>query len=398
MTYSLGLTLYNLASRRATGLSADRPARPEGRLIWLHAPQADAACAMTRLAGRLQQEGGYPVLLTCPVLPDPMPGVIMQPPPADSQAEVRAFLEYWHPDIALMSDGELRPAMLHAAQERGVALLMVNARAPHMLPDRDGWYPGLMKASLGVFRQVLAVDEVAAHAFRKAGATADQVQVTGRLEQGSAALPCTEAERAELARLLGTRPVWLATCLPEAEESAVIEAHRAALRLAHRLLLIVVPQNQALAGDLAKRMEDVEGWQVARRAADQEPDAETEVYIADAPVEYGLWYRLAPIAYMGGSLSASGCLRNPLEAAALGAAIIHGPRFGDFAGIFGRLGTARATRSVAGAPELVEALGDLLSPDRAARLAQAAWGVASEGVEASDRLVAMIRKILRADA
>jgi 3-deoxy-D-manno-octulosonic-acid transferase len=214
------------------------------------------------------------------------------------------------------------------------------------------------------------------------------------MEEESAALPCLEAERDALAQQFATRPVWLAVALPEAEETAVMAAHRAALRLAHRLLLIVVPQDPARAEGLAQRMEAEEGWAVALRSADQEPDTETEVYIADNASEYGLWYRLAPIAFMGGSLAGNGCARDPLEAAALGSAILYGPRPGAYGTTFGRLGAARAARAVGSQADLAEALGDLLSPDRAARLAQAAWAVASDGAEVTDRVVALIRHVM----
>ena len=36
----------------------------------------------------------------------------------------------------------------------------------------------------------------------------------------------------------------------------------------------------------------------------------------------------------------------------------------------------------------------VLSPDRAARLAQAAWGVASAGAEVTDRILMMLRETL----
>jgi 3-deoxy-D-manno-octulosonic-acid transferase len=65
--------------------------------------------------------------------------------------------------------------------------------------------------------------------------------------------------------------------------------------------------------------------------------------------------------------------------------------------VFGRLGAARAARLVASANDMAEALGDLLSPDRAARLAQAAWGVASDGVDVTDRVLELIRRTLGED-
>jgi 3-deoxy-D-manno-octulosonic-acid transferase len=192
--------------------------------------------------------------------------------------------------------------------------------------------------------------------------------------------------------------VWLAASLPEAEEAAVIAAHRAALRLAHRLLLIVVPETADRADALGRQMEEAEGWTVARRATDQEPDPETEVYLADTASEFGLWYRLAPLTFLGGSLYGAGCQRDPFEPAALGSVILHGPRHGDWSASFARLNEARATRPVATASDLAEALGDLMSPDRAARMAQGAWSVTSAGADETDRLVALLRDRLAAGA
>jgi 3-deoxy-D-manno-octulosonic-acid transferase len=216
------------------------------------------------------------------------------------------------------------------------------------------------------------------------------------MEDGSSVLPCTEAERAALVRQFQTRPVWLAAGLPESEDAALIGAHRAALRLAHRLLLIIVPDPPERADALARQIEDAEGWTVARRSADEEPDEETEVFLADVPSEMGLWYRLAPITYLGGSLYGTGSRRDPFEAAALGSAILHGPQTGDWRAAMARLTEARATRPVSSPADLAEGLADLLSPDRAARLAQAAWAVTSAGAEVTDRVVLLVRELMEA--
>ena len=393
MVHSLGLTLYNLRPRRELSVAGGWPERAAGRLIWMHAPTAEAAHGLLELAARLIDEDKQAVLITCP---DPLvarPGLVALTPPDDRPDVARAFFDHWRPDVAITSDGELRPALLHEAGERGVPLILVDGRAPYVLKDRSGWYPGLMRSALQGFSEVLAIDEVSARAFRKGGAALSAVSVTGRMEENSAALPCLEAERAALAKLLATRPVWLAVGLPEAEETAVIAAHRAAQSLAHRLLLIIAPENPARAKSLAVRLADEEGWIVAERAEDQEPDADVEVFVADGMAELGLWYRLAPITFMGGSLAGQGCVRNPMEPAALGSAILYGPRPGAFGGTFGRLGAARAARAVGSAADLGEALSDLLSPDRAARLAQSAWRVASDGAEVTERVITLIRRL-----
>ncbi|MBL4916810.1 3-deoxy-D-manno-octulosonic acid transferase [Szabonella alba] len=411
MAYSLGLTLYNLSSRGVAlpGRPA-RQARPPGPLLWLHSPGMESRRQMAALASRVQQDGQCSVLLTTGPeagsgqeaqgqagAEGKMPGlasVLTEVIPPDIPAEVRAFLDHWRPDLAVMAEGELRPALLHHAEESGVPLTMVEARTPAFARGREGWWPGLMRAVLGAFREVHAVDEGAARALRRAGVPPQALRVAGRLEYPSVALSCTEAERAELARLLATRPVWFAADLPEEEEDRVITAHRAALKPSHRLLLILAPRDPARLAPLAERLQAREGWAVARRAAEEEPDPDCQVYLVDPGLEFGLWYRLAPITYLGGSLTPGGAGRDPMEAAALGSALIHGPRAGAFGLSLGRLAGAQATALVGSAADLGEAVADLMAPDRCARQARAAWEVASDGREATEAALAMIHRLM----
>jgi 3-deoxy-D-manno-octulosonic-acid transferase len=388
MAISIGRRLYNLTGRREVAADAAYPARPNGRLIWLHAGRAETVQGLLQLANKLAEEDAVATFLTGPRNGE------LSPPPADQPADVKAFLDHWRPDAIVLSGGEVRPALLFEAEARGIPAIVVDGGEPVLARGREGWFPGLLRGAVQTLRHVFATDEMAARSYRKAGAA--QVDVVGRMEAVSAALPCHEGERAALAEVLKARPVWLAAAVPQAEETAVIAAHRAALRLSHRLLLILVPENCARAEALAAELEAQEGWIVARRSADEEPDAETSVYLPDSADEYGLWYRLAPVTFFGGSLAGEGAARNPLEAAALGSAIIYGPRPGPYGAVFGRLGAARAARAVGSAADLAEALGDLLAPDRAALAAHAAWAVASDGAEVTEKVLQRLRLLMGA--
>ncbi len=393
MALSIGRTLYNLTGRREPGADAARPARPSGRLVWLHASEAATLGGILHLARRLVDDLDVTVLITSQKpLSVRIPRLIEQLPPLDTATDAKAFFDHWKPDLIVMTEGEVRPAAWLEAADRDIAVLMVDARAPYLIKGRDGWYPGLLRRCLQTVRQVMTLDETATRVFRKAGAL--NVVTLGRMEEGSAALSYHEPERATLAELFATRPVWLAADVPAAEEAAVIAAHRSALRLAHRLLLILVPQDPSRAPQIAAQMEADEGWMVAQRGLEQEPEADTEVYIPDSATEFGLWYRLAPVTFMGGTLLGDGCSRSPMEPAALGSAILYGPRPGAYGSVFGRLGSALAARAVGSPTDLASALADLLSPDRAARLAAAAWTVASDGVDVTNRVIDLSRHML----
>jgi 3-deoxy-D-manno-octulosonic-acid transferase len=70
------------------------------------------------------------------------------------------------------------------------------------------------------------------------------------------------------------------------------------------------------------------------------------VWLADSYGELGLWYRLAPLALVGGGFDRIGG-HNPWEPAALGAAVLHGPDVANFTADYAMLHAADAARAVA---------------------------------------------------
>ncbi|MEI6797807.1 MAG: glycosyltransferase N-terminal domain-containing protein, partial [Pseudomonadota bacterium] len=228
MGYPLGLTLYNLAARPAADPDAGLVPRPAGLVVWLHGGAGESLGAVVELGRQLIEEDGVSVVLTLSNPADLAEAralgsdAILQRAPHDFPQFVQAFLDHWRPDIGIFSGGELRPTLIYESAHRAVPLIWVEARAPHLPPDRDGWFPGLIKAAIAPFRTVLAVDDTAARALRKAGVEEEWLQTLGRMEEASCALPHVESDRAALAQILATRPVWLAADVAPEEEAAVI--------------------------------------------------------------------------------------------------------------------------------------------------------------------------------
>ncbi len=80
----------------------------------------------------------------------------------------------------------------------------------------------------------------------------------------------------------------------------------------------------------------------------------------------GLFYRLAPVVFMGGSLVSHGG-QNPIEAIKLGAAILHGPHVFNFTEIYNALDQAGGAVRAETEEDFVRSLGSLVGkPDLAA--------------------------------
>lgn len=392
MARSLALGLYLLlAERGAAESSSARVARPDGPLLWLVAGQGSRIESLRQLARLFRAERPDLTLLITADVPPAIDGTLADQLPPENLPAVRDFLDHWQPSAALFIGASLPAALIAEAHARHIPLMMADTALS--ADDISFWRRGLSGSVLARFSRIMATDAESVTALRKLGGQSLNVELAGRIEETADPLPCNEAEREDIAERLRARPVWLAMDCPHAEERAVIDAHIHALSHAHRLLLILCPSSADRAENLAEMLVD-EGLIAACRSRDDDIEPEVQVLITDGPTELGLWYRLAPVCYMGGTLSGQTAGRSPFEPAALGSAILHGPNLGSYAGAYARLAEARAVRSLTGPQDLCAAVADLIAPDKAAGLAHNAWAASSGGADVAERLVQLILSAL----
>ena len=370
--------------------------RPDGRLIWFHAASVGESLSLLEVIRRLgEHDKALNFLITTGTvssagilaarLPDRCQHQFV---PLDIGPFVQSFLDHWHPDLAVWTESEFWPGLILSTEARGIPVVLVNARMSERSARRWRWLPGAARRIVSAFRAVQAQDDVTAAALRDLGVPPERLAVTGTLKEGMPPLPCNEVERVRLSRKIGDRPVWAATSTHPGEEEIVAEAQARASQSVLRLMVILAPRH-AERGDAIAAALRARGCNVAQRSAGQDPQPETTVYLADTLGELGLWYRLAPVSFVGGSLVDKGG-HNPFEPAALGSAIIHGPHVRNFADIYARLDAAGAARQVRDVTTLVTAVTDLSRPDRRAPMAYAAWELSSSGADVTDKALALI--------
>jgi 3-deoxy-D-manno-octulosonic-acid transferase len=94
--------------------------------------------------------------------------------------------------------------------------------------------------------------------------------------------------------------------------------------------------------------------------------------------EMGLWLRLAPVSFVGGSIAPLGG-HNPFEAAALGSAILHGPATANFGPAYRALDATGGARTVADGAGMGRVLVKLMEDEAArAAIARAARAVRAD--------------------
>lgn len=351
-------------------------ARPGGPVIWLHAVGLGEVLALRGLIGEMAaQAPGAEFLVTSTARSSALVMAANLPPrtrhqflPLDAPHYVARFLDHWRPCLSVWAEQEIWPAAVVAAQARGIPLALVNARITAESHARRARVRGLYADLLARFALVQAQDRATADRLAALGASG--VQVGGALKPAAPPLAVDMAALTRLRALLGDRLVWVAASTHPGDEA---EALAAAAALPDRLLILAprdIGRAAAIAEDLAAR-----GLSHVRRSQGALPGPDTRVWLADSYGELGLWYRLATAALVGGGFDAIGG-HNPWEPAALGAAVLHGPDVGNFAGDYALLAQAQAAQGLARG-DLARALCDPGLPamaDRARALVDQARG------------------------
>ena len=134
-----------------------------------------------------------------------------------------------------------------------------------------------------------------------------------------------------------------------------------------------------------------------RRAAGAAITPATAVYIADTMNELGLFYRLAPFCFLGGTLVPMGG-HNPLEPAVLHCAVLAGPSRANSARAFETVLEAQGFGGVRTASDIAREAARLLSDTEAARAAgEAAEKGARQLSGAVGRTAAALKNLLGED-
>ena len=353
-----------IAERR--GLTRD--ARPQGPLVWIHGASVGEVLAAAALIERLR-ELNLRILVTSGTVTSAAivarrfpPDVIHQYVPYDSPRFVARFLDHWRPSLALFIESDLWPNLILSSAARRLPMVLINGRMSQRSFPRWRRVASTISALLGTFDICLAQSPTDAERFAALGC--HNVITTGNLKLD---VPAPPADPAKLDRLISVtrgRPMILAASTHPGEEERLIEAHKTLAGYFPSLLTVIVPRHPNR-GEAITRTIAAAGLRAAQRSREEMPTAVTDIYVADTLGELGLFYRLSPVVFMGGSLVEHGG-QNPIEAVKLGASIVHGPHVFNFTDVYDALDRAGGARKAVTPEALANELGQLLD-DPAAR-------------------------------
>jgi 3-deoxy-D-manno-octulosonic-acid transferase len=347
--------------------------RPAGPLVWVHGASVGESMSTLAVLKHLRtMRPGLNILLTTGTrtghamlekLVPALPGhgtTVIQYAPLDFTTTVARFMAHWQPTLSVFVESDFWPNLLSAAPRP----VLLNGRISDRSWKRYRKYRWFFRPLLSRFEAALAQRNTDAQRLRKMGAK--NVHVAGNLKFDAEPLPADAAALEKLHTAIGKRPVLVFASTHPGEETLAAEVHATLKPSVPELLTIIIPRHPHRG---TQAMGDVQRYAkyIARRGLGELPTGSprpTEIYIADTLGELGLFYRLASVTVVGGSLVPHGG-HNPLEPLKLGTPTLAGPHMFNFKDMLPALTESGALKVAKSVPDLTKQLHTLLTDSAA---------------------------------
>lgn len=370
-------------------------ARSIRSIVWLHAASANSVPTAAQLARALRaQYPDHDVLVTSGTIATHEAlrqafgdHVLLAYLPYDLPGPVRRFLEHFRPRIGMVIGVDVWPVLLAACRQRGIPMMLANARLSSGLARSYARFGALSRPALGSLAACCAQDLATSRRLRRLGA--QSVAVTGNIVFDTESDPAkVEEGRALMAALRGRKALLLAgTC--EGEEQMLLDA----LGEDDGTLIIIVPRHPERYGPVAE-LASARGMNIARRSQGEAPHVGRRIFLGDTMGEMSFYYAVSTVAIIGGSFTSAGG-QDPIEACAAGVPAVVGPHMTEFAEATRAALLANAAIRVVDAGEAIRVARNLLDiREWRERMALAGLKLSAAHRGATGRHLAVCRRLL----
>jgi len=315
--------------------------------------------------------------------------------PVDLFFTVRRFITLLSPDLFIQVETDFWPEWLRQLRTNNIPTLLVNGRFSRQSMRAYHRLARLFLPMFACFSLLAVQTREDGRQLARLGLPPEKILSLGNLKfDAGIQEPDSRAQqglvRADLARDGQVRLLVCGSTHP-GEEEIILSALGGILRHLPKLRLIIAPRSIERGPEIQSLARQA-GF-TARLRSTTGPQ-EAEVLVLDTLGELAQVYRLAELAFIGGSLVAAGG-HNPIEAAAAAIPVLFGPHMEDFSEISHGLILAGGARQVRNADELASRIKNLLD-DPAARkkMGRAAAAFVRQGQGVVSRHIKVIDHLL----
>ncbi len=337
-------------------------------VIWLHACSVGEVEASIPLIGKLQER--YPTIpcLVTTTTPTGSSRIIDEFGetiqhvylPFDISFAINVFLTRFQPRIAIIVEKEIWPNLFFQCDDRNIPLLLVSALLSERSFHRYLHWQSLFKPVFQTISRIGAQTDLDAKQFNQLGIESRRISVTGSLKFERTVSEQFK-QRAVLLRqqLFPTRSIWIAASTHDNEEILLLDRLQQLQTNNPDLLLILAPRHPQRGISIVNYC-NLQSISCVTRSSSLSCQSDTRVFLLDTLGELMLFYGVADVAFVGGSLVKVGC-HNLLEPAAWGIPMLFGSSVHNCEEIATELVASNAAVSVVDADQCIDTVQVLLS-------------------------------------
>ncbi len=332
--------------------------RERGPVWWMHAVSVGEVGVAARLIKEVifqRNDLGIVLSTTTPTgyalaqnLAAEFPGAVLPIyNPLDGWFIVRRCLRLIAPQRLVLVEAEVWPNLVFAARQRGVGVVLVNARLSPRSERRYGRALSLVRPIFSMLSRVFVQEIEDMTRWEKLGVSSTSITCAGSIKYDTAGGTEPLEQAAMLGALLGNMgwgsddPVLLAASTHSGEEAAITKVFthlRSSISdlpsRIKQLRLIIVPRHAERAGKVEQELHDM-GISVTRRSAlglklqASSIQLPADILLVDTTGELRAWQHHATAVIVGKSFLGKGG-QNPAEAIMAGKPVLFGPHMENF--------------------------------------------------------------------
>ncbi|NIY80714.1 3-deoxy-D-manno-octulosonic acid transferase [Celeribacter sp. HF31] len=367
-------TLSDLAERFGAGLKTSPITKTP--LLWIHgASNGELTAARGLIEEALRRAPGLDILVTVNTVSArkmvsdwALPRVTTRLAPMDLRPVLRRFLTATRPCALVSLENEIWPNRFVTLARHDIPVVVAGARMSERTAQRWGQMGvllgGTIRQTIGAITKLAAQDTASEQRLLQLGLPVNALLPRMNLKSTVELTAAPGAELKALQKTFRRDKTMLAASTHAGEERPIFEAFHRLQQTHPDARLILAPRHPSRAETIATELTRA-GLSFARRSKGDAPES-APIYLADTLGEMALWYRLAGITFVGGSLTDHGG-HTPYEPVQFDTAILHGPHVSNHVAAYDALDRAGGAMDLSDAVTLAEAASTLMSDPKRAK-------------------------------
>ena len=341
---------------------------PNNKVIWIHALSVgEVTSALPLVKGLREEMKGALIVFSATTRTgvsaaeknvQPYVDFVLSAP-LDLLFSVNLFIKNIQPDLFILVETDFWPNWIARLRQQKIPMMLVNGRISQQSFATYKRFRFFFAPLFKSFSMLSMQTDQDADQMAQLGVPEKKIITLGNLKYDTALSADKNKDILQKSdfRLPADSVIWLCGSTHRGEEEIILDAFKQVKKECDSLVLIIAPRDPSRCSEIMKIAYKA-GFPAVQRTSHN--DWPVSVLILDTIGELTRCYRLADVAFIGGSLVQRGG-HNPLEAAAYGVPVLFGPYMDDFQEIARDIVHCKAGETVHNAEEISHTLGKLLN-------------------------------------